>query len=223
MLDTYNNNVNQISLFHRAPALPAERHYSLAIIYKLVYDCCMSTRLVLLGLLRDGPLHGYELKHIIEEHMGDWANIAFGSIYFALGKLREEGFVREIETGSTGRRPAKIVYEITEVGQTEFLRLLREVFTTQERRQYEIDTALAFLDALPNAEVIGFFRTKVAALAGALAALRSHEEDQLSCLEVPASASYIFSHSLAHLEAELSWSRTVLSNLESGRTDKQQR
>jgi len=53
----------------------------------------MSVRLVILGLLCDRPLYGYEIKQIIEEHMGDWTSIAFGSIYFALDKLAEEGFV----------------------------------------------------------------------------------------------------------------------------------
>jgi len=51
----------------------------------------MSTRLVILGLLRERPLYGYEIKHVIEDHMGDWTSIAFGSIYFALGKLTEIG------------------------------------------------------------------------------------------------------------------------------------
>ena len=49
----------------------------------------MSVRLVLLGLLHERPLYGYEIKQIIEEHMGDWTSIAFGSIYFALDKLAE--------------------------------------------------------------------------------------------------------------------------------------
>ena len=41
----------------------------------------MSTRLVMLGLLRERPLYGYELKHIIEDHMGDWTNIALSLIH----------------------------------------------------------------------------------------------------------------------------------------------
>ena len=56
----------------------------------------MSVRLVLLGLLLDGPKYGYELKHIIEDHMGDWTSIAFGSIYFALDKLSKEEFIEKV-------------------------------------------------------------------------------------------------------------------------------
>jgi DNA-binding PadR family transcriptional regulator len=47
---------------------------------------------------RNRPLHGYELKHIVEQHMGDWTNIAFGSIFFALGKLAEEGYIEQVAT-----------------------------------------------------------------------------------------------------------------------------
>ena len=176
----------------------------------------MSTRLVLLGLLRRGPLHGYELKHIIEEHMGDWTNIAFGSIYFALAKLRDEGFVAELESAREGRRPAKIVYGITESGGREFMRLLRETFSDRERQYYEIDAGLAFLDALGPGEAAACFRERLAALEGAERHLLEHERDQMSRPEVPPSARAIFSHGLAHLRAEREWTASVLAGLESG-------
>jgi Fe2+ or Zn2+ uptake regulation protein len=60
----------------------------------------MSVKLVILGLLRERPLYGYEIKQIIEEHMGDWTSIAFGSIYFALDKLAKEGFVEKVATAT---------------------------------------------------------------------------------------------------------------------------
>ena len=69
----------------------------------------MSTRLVLLGLLRDRKLYGYELKHIIEDHMGDWTSIAFGSIYFALNKLSEEGLIEKVAVEKPGKRPSRCV------------------------------------------------------------------------------------------------------------------
>ena len=76
----------------------------------------MSTRLVILGLLRERPLYGYEIKHIIEDHMGDWTNIAFGSIYFALKKLAEEGFVERAAVEREGNRPSRTVYQLTPAG-----------------------------------------------------------------------------------------------------------
>lgn len=173
----------------------------------------MSTRLVLLGLLRQGPLHGYELKHIIETRMGDWTDIAFGSIYFALGKLREEGLVAEVGEEREGRRPAKTVYAVTEAGKAEFGRLLRAVFAGVERQYYEFDTALAFIDDLAADEAESFLRGRIEALAAAERSLRLHEKEQMKNPETPPQAAWIFSHSLAHLRAELAWSKTVLEQL----------
>ncbi len=69
----------------------------------------MSVRLVILGLLRENPLYGYEIKQIIEEHMSDWTSIAFGSIYFALDKLASENFVEKVSVDKEGRRPSASV------------------------------------------------------------------------------------------------------------------
>lgn len=56
-------------------------------------------------LLRRRPLYGYEIKQIIEEHMSDWTSIAVGSIYFAIDKLAEEGFIEKtsVEQSEIGR------------------------------------------------------------------------------------------------------------------------
>lgn len=174
----------------------------------------MSVRLVILGLLKQGPLHGYEIKRVIEEEMGDWAAIPFGSIYFALGKLREEGSIEENEVGRSGRRPEKIVFAITAKGEEEFLRLLRETLGGNERQRFEVDQALAFAESLPHDELAGYFRSRVAALEAASAALAAHAAERLGASETPPVARAIFSHGRFHLEAELSWARETLRAIE---------
>ena len=89
-------------------------------------------RLVLLGILAIKPMHGYEIKQIIEDHMGDWTDIKFGSIYFALSKMLEEGSLSISEEMRSGNRPARTVYAITDKGQNEYQRLLRELWTSEE-------------------------------------------------------------------------------------------
>ncbi|MBN1875266.1 MAG: PadR family transcriptional regulator [Anaerolineae bacterium] len=176
----------------------------------------MTTRLVILGLLRERPLYGYELKHIIEEHMGDWTNIAFGSIYYALGKLADEGFVEQVGTEQEGNRPSRLVYQITEEGRGEFLRLLREVWTTSERQYFAIDVGLAFMDALPAAEVKGYLARRIALLEGILHHLHEHQQEQMASPEVPAPVRAVFEHSRLHIEAELTWTQEVLHQVEQG-------
>jgi DNA-binding PadR family transcriptional regulator len=176
----------------------------------------MSTRLVILGLLRERPLYGYELKHIIEEHMGDWTNIAFGSIYFALGKLADEGFIERIATEQEGKRPSRSVYQITEAGRGEFLRLLREVWSEVERHYYTIDIGLAFMEALPREEVRGYLRGRIGQLEVVLGHLDKHREEIVTMEEVPQRAASVFEHSQLHFEAELAWTRNLLAEIEQG-------
>ena len=176
----------------------------------------MTTRLVILGLLRDRPLYGYELKHIIEEHMGDWTNIAFGSIYYALDKLAGEGCVEQVGVEQEGARPSRTVYQITEAGRAEFLRLLRELWRSFERQYFDIDVGLAFMSALPVEEVTQYLRQRVAMLEEVLQHIREHQEEQMALPDIPPQARVVFEHSRLHMEAELTWTRDVLQQVEEG-------
>lgn len=178
----------------------------------------MSTRLVILGLLRQRPLHGYEIKHVIEDRMGDWTSIAFGSIYFALRKLAEEGMVDVAATERAGNRPSRTVYALTDGGRNEFLRLLREIWGRPERLYFATDLGLFFMDALPHEELAGHIDTRIKRLKEILAHLTKHREDSLADPHVPRRARFIFDHSRAHLEAELAWTQSLASELESRET-----
>jgi DNA-binding PadR family transcriptional regulator len=177
----------------------------------------MSTRLVLLALLRDKPLHGYELKHIIEEHMGDWTNIAFGSIYFALNKLNEEGFVERAGEEKIGNRPSRSVYRITDKGKKEFLAILRESWRKYEREYHSLDIALAFSDALPREEVMGYLAQRINLVKNIIRHIEEHGREQTSRPEVPKIARAIFSHSAHHFKAELAWLKEILADFENNR------
>jgi DNA-binding PadR family transcriptional regulator len=176
----------------------------------------MSTRMVILGILQREPLHGYEIKHIIEDHMGDWTSIAFGSIYFALGKLAEEGFIEKIATEQEGSRPSRSIYQITEAGSQEFTRLLREVWQDVERHYYTLDIALSFIHALPIEEVKGYLRGRVTQLKATLQHLDTHKDEQLANEHVPRLAAAVFDHSWGHFQAELAWTQDLLEKIEQG-------
>ena len=174
----------------------------------------MSTRLVVLGLLRRRPLHGYEIKHIIQDHMGDWTSIAFGSIYFALKKLTEERMIEIVTTERKGSRPSRTVYALTDAGRAEFLRLLRQLWSETERQFFTTDLGLFFMDALPPDELLDHIDRRVSQLSATLDALREHRAESLADPHVPEIARFIFDHSQRHLEAELAWTRRLREELE---------
>ncbi|MBN1146015.1 MAG: PadR family transcriptional regulator [Anaerolineales bacterium] len=176
----------------------------------------MSTRLVILGLLRQRPLYGYEIKSIIEDHMGDWTNIAFGSIYFALGKLSEEGFIEKVATEKAGNRPSRSVYQITEAGRDEFSRLLRQAWMEFDRQFFPFDIGLFFMNALAKDEIIGYLQNRLVQLEMVLRHLDEHQSEETGKDEAPALASAIFDHTRMHTQAELAWTRDVLAKVEAG-------
>lgn len=176
----------------------------------------MSVRLVILGLLGERPLYGYEIKQIIEEHMGDWTSIAFGSIYFALDKLAEEQFVEKIATEQPGSRPSRSVYQITERGRAEFLRLLRLGWQQVEREYHALDICLFFLDRLSPEEVVGYLEARVRQLQAVQEHLTAHQAEQLSNPNVPSLAEAIFAHTAVHNKAELEWTAALLEKIHAG-------
>ena len=64
--------------------------------------------LAILGLLKEQPLHGYELKKRLGETLGSLWGISYGSLYPALRRLEHDGSIEivEPETGRRRRCPA---------------------------------------------------------------------------------------------------------------------
>jgi DNA-binding PadR family transcriptional regulator len=178
----------------------------------------MSTRLVILGLLREQPLHGYEIKQIIEERMGDWTDIAFGSIYYALDKLDEEGFVEKIATEKEGNRPSREVFQITSTGKDEFLHLLRKTWGELEPMHFDIDVGLYFANTLSKKELVANMHQRLEWLNSVLQHLESHRTETLNNEEVPSQQAFwvnaIFEHALFAYRAERDWLQKTLSAYE---------
>lgn len=112
-------------------------------------------RLILLGLLRRKPMHGYELQQIIQTSRLDvWANVLPGSIYYALNKMEDEGLVRTVAEERTGARLRKI-FGITEAGEEAFQEeLKRTLLVPPHSVKSDFSIAVALLDALPKDEVV---------------------------------------------------------------------
>ena len=77
----------------------------------------------ILGILHDGPLHGYELRKRLNQVLGTFHAISFGSLYPALKGLVASGEITETSEEAESRR-AKITYRITANGQKRFETLM---------------------------------------------------------------------------------------------------
>jgi DNA-binding PadR family transcriptional regulator len=86
--------------------------------------------LAVLGLLHEGPMHGYELRKRLNLMLGWGRLLSYGSLYPALKKMLKAGWLAEHvtapEPGAVGRRQ-RIVYELTAAGTAQFTRLMADV------------------------------------------------------------------------------------------------
>jgi transcriptional regulator len=71
--------------------------------------------MVLRTLQTMGPQHGYGLARRIEQTSGDQLQLNYGTLYPALLKLEQEGFIRADWGVSENNRRAKF-YELTKAG-----------------------------------------------------------------------------------------------------------
>jgi DNA-binding PadR family transcriptional regulator len=85
-----------------------------------------SSEMILLGLLCERPMHGYELAQLVatDPAMPVIWRFARSEVYFLLGKLRERGYVAESGEGK-GAGPTRTIYSPTEKGRASFEAWLR--------------------------------------------------------------------------------------------------
>ena len=77
----------------------------------------MSLRFGILGLLSQGPLHGYEIKHRFEELLGGTWEVNIGQVYTTFQRLERDHLIQP--QGSRGDR-GKLSYAITNEGRRAF-------------------------------------------------------------------------------------------------------
>lgn len=74
----------------------------------------------LLGLLANGPLHGYELRKRSLTILGPFRALSFGSLYPLLRRMSDAGLIQVIESNAGKSRRTRIAYQITKTGMKRF-------------------------------------------------------------------------------------------------------
>ena len=181
----------------------------------------MLTRLMVLGLLMQRHLSGYEMQLILRLNRSEqWAGILPGSIYHALKKLASEGLVVLQSFEQAGNR-SKAIYAITTQGEQEFRRLLRDSWRTPVLHfPSGIYVALGFLDDLSRDEVVQAIDEQIAALESELADWNAGEriKDELIAQlsqTVPEYQQALFANGREHMELDLRFLRHLRETLPS--------
>ena len=165
----------------------------------------MERKLLLLGLLRMGDMHGYQLNDVIESHLGGSVNLKKATAYDLLKKMAQDGWC-SVSEEREGNRPPRQVYTITPAGEAMFQTLLRESLAAYKPVQFASDISIAFLDVLPRDEARALLQQRRELIAELLAEHNITETH-------PGSMQYMLEHQQRHLSTELDWIDTIITRL----------
>ncbi|UJW34151.1 PadR family transcriptional regulator [Saccharothrix sp. AJ9571] len=170
-----------------------------------------ATRLLVLGAVRGfGRAHGYLVRtELLTWGADEWANVKWGSLYHALRQLAKDGLLRAIEVPDSGGR---VDYEITETGDTEFFRLLRDAVGQPEIRQDLLTAGLALLPALSRAEAIELLEKRLHALESG----RADIIEQTSAWADPGHVQELFDLWVHNASSGVDWTRGLIERLKAG-------
>lgn len=81
--------------------------------------------LAILGLLKEKPMHGYELKKRLSFMLGHFWTVSYGSLYPALKRLEKQGDIERAYSVKEKTRNRN-VYRVTSKGEAHFMALLAD-------------------------------------------------------------------------------------------------
>jgi DNA-binding PadR family transcriptional regulator len=165
--------------------------------------------LAILGLLKQQPMHGYQLSRELGESLGGFWRVSYGSLYPTLRRMERDGLVAPLAGQPTGGR-RKTVYGITEQGERAFLDLLQEAPGDTSTEDARFRVRLAFFRYLSPETRIRLLERRRSALTERLASFdaaidagRGEADDyRLAVME----------HGRAATDADISWLDDLIDN-----------
>jgi DNA-binding PadR family transcriptional regulator len=167
--------------------------------------------LVLLSLLAERPMHGYQANAELERReIRDWAGISRPQVYYSLEKLAHAGFVRSHETNEPATGPERSSFETTAGGRAALADALeREDWTTQRERPPFLTWVALSWQARP-----GVFQEQIRRRREFLERELAREKEVLRSILVEVGHPYheavwMVSLTIEHFRTELRWLKKV--------------
>ncbi|EXU65894.1 transcriptional regulator [Streptomyces sp. PRh5] len=176
-------------------------------------------RLLVLGAVRQhGRAHGYQVRNDLEfwgAH--EWSNAKPGSIYHALKQMAKQGLMRAHDVApSTVGGPPRTEYELTDAGEEEYFRLLREALLRHDQKIDELTAGVGFIVDLPRDEAIALLKRRVAALEEWRAEVTRHWTPPDGTPEQWGHIGEIMKFWVHSADSGAEWTRGLIERLEGG-------
>jgi DNA-binding PadR family transcriptional regulator len=166
----------------------------------------MKIEITILGLLLEGNLYGYEIKKKIVDRMEDYVDIKFGSIYYAIKKAVENGWVKRVGTEKDSGNPERYIYEILPTGKKHYKKLLKQYFD-KNLIHFDIDIILMFFNTMNSEQKKNIIEDRLINLKEKIDDLKKRIEKEKGS-NLP-----ILTHLEHHLKAEQSWLKAMKKDI----------
>src|SRR4051794_9520990 len=111
-------------------------------------------RLLVLGLLAGGPMHGHQIRRAAElAQIQRWENVKVGALYGMLKRLAAEGLIEPLRSEQEGSFPVRTVYAITGEGRDELALQRERALTAPDLRSRAVEIALTWSAGLQPDEL----------------------------------------------------------------------
>lgn len=121
-------------------------------------------RLLVLELLSQNPMSGYEMKQILEQTDAKrWGNVLPGSIYNAIKKLESGDYIRIANIEMTGKRQ-RSEYDITEKGKNLLSELVVEALSSPIHFNGDLYSGIGFAYQLDQTLAISALKKNIDSL-----------------------------------------------------------
>jgi DNA-binding PadR family transcriptional regulator len=170
-----------------------------------------------LGLLKDRPMHGYELRKQLGARLGPLWQVSWGSLYPTLRRLARQGAVQshveerrstKTASGALGAGRRKTVYHITAAGEELFSRLLEEATPAVDEEHFTLK--LAFFRYLNPETRVALLERRRAYLQEKLAQFKSNLRNYRERMD--AYALSLQSHDMKVTERDIEWIDELITN-----------
>ncbi|MDO8289772.1 MAG: PadR family transcriptional regulator [Parvibaculum sp.] len=163
----------------------------------------ISTREILLSLLLEGPMTGYDIKKALDIDISNIADIRINNLYPLLSNLAEDGLLTFTRVEQE-KRPSKKIYALTEKGRKTCMEALATC-KAKHRLKSEFLFVLKFAPMLNAARISQLVEGRLHDIGKSLEALASGEARRSAC----AGTAEEFALGLARalLEAEIEFIR----------------
>lgn len=172
--------------------------------------------LTVLCLLRERPMHPYEMQRLIRDrHKDQLIDLKRGSLYHAIERLHRANLIEIVETSREGRRPERTVYRLTETGEREVLDWLRELLAKPVREPSQFLAALSFVPHLSADDVLDQLHSRVHRLEMEIFSIDAILQKLIPCIGRAVLVEVEYARAMKN--AELEWVRSISEDIRAGR------